>query len=376
MSYFLTEEQELIRNLAREFTKNEVEPRAVAIDANDEFPADLVKRCGELGFLGVHIPEEYGGTNAGITTACVIIEEISKASPTLGGLLMIYTSWPAGLVYGGSPYQKEKYLPGLASGAHLGTLAHTEPAGAMNLAAHETKLVRNGNGYILNGLKIFNTHGDATVWLVGARTSRNGDSGYGYALVDKGTPGFEIGKNEKKLGWRGSGTGTVMFKDVHVPEENILGDLINGGASFGMGSLYGNLTHAAASLGGAEGLYDKTLAYIKQRNLYGMPMTMLQPVSYWMAEMWVKIEACRALLYDTTRLFEMGQVRPDLASACKAFICDAAFEITSRLMQLWGGHAIIDETGINRYMRDARTALTAEASSEMHLSNIAQAILA
>lgn len=376
MSYFLTEEQELIRNLAREFTKNEVEPRAAEIDAKDEFPADLVKRCGELGFLGVHIPEEYGGTNTGITTACVIIEEISKASPTLGGLLMIYTSWPAGIAFGGTKEQKEKYLPGLATGEHLGTLAQTEPAGAMNIGAHETKLTRNGHGYILNGLKIFNTHGDATVWLVGARTSRNGDNGYGFVLVDKDTPGFEIGKNEKKLGWRGSGTGTVIFKDVHVPEENVLGDLINGAASFGMGALYGNLTHAAASLGAAEGLFDKTLAYVKQRNLYGVPMTMLQPVSYWLADAYVKIEACRALLYDTTRLFEEGKVRPDLASACKAYICDTAFEITSRLMQLWGGHAIIDDTGINRYMRDARTALTAEGSSEMHLANISQIILA
>lgn len=376
MSYFLTEEQELIRNLAREFTKNEVEPRATEIDAKDEYPADLVKRCGELGFLGVHIPEEYGGTNAGITTACVIIEEISKASPTLGGLLMIYTSWPAGIAFGGTKAQKDKYLPGLATGEHLGSLAQTEPAGAMNIGAHETKLTQNGNGYILNGLKIFNTHGDATVWLVGARTSRNGDNGYGYVLVDKDTPGFEIGKNEKKLGWRGSGTGTVIFKDVHVPEENVLGDLLNGAASFGMGSLYGNLTHSAASLGAAEGLFDKTLAYIKQRQLYGVPMTMLQPVSYWMADAYVKIEACRALLYDTCRLFEQGQVRADLSSACKAYICDTAFEITSRLLQLWGGHAIIDDTGVNRYMRDARTALTAEGSSEMHLANISQMIMA
>lgn len=376
MSYFLTEEQELIRKIAREFTQNEVEPRANEIDLKDEYPADLIRRCGELGFLGVNIPVEYGGTASGITTACVIVEEISKASPAIGGLLMIYTSWPASLAMAGTKEQKEKYLPACATGQALGSLAHTEPAGAMNLAAHQTCLTPDGDGYRLNGLKIFNTHGEATVWLVGAKTSVDGKAGYGYVLVDRGAPGFEIGKVEKKLGWHGSGTGTVHFKDVFVPKGNLVGDALNGPMSVGLMSLYGNLSHSASSLGCAEGIYAKTIAYAKQRVLYGVPMTMLQPISYWLADMYTKIEACRSLLYDTARLFDQGSIRPDLAASCKAFICDTAFEITSRCMQMWGGHAIIDEVGVNRYMRDARTALTAEASSEMHLSGIAQTILA
>lgn len=376
MSYFLTEEQELIRNAAREFAQNEGEPGAIDMDLKDEFPADLIQRCAELNFFGINIPVEYGGIAAGVTTACVVVEEISKASPALGSLLMVHTSWPAALVMSGTDYQKQKYLPKSASGECLGALAQTEPAGALNIMAHQTCLTPDGDGYRLNGLKIFCTHGNAKAFLVGARTKVDGKEGYGYVLVDEGAPGFEIGQIENKLGWRGSNTGTVLFKDVYVPKENVVGDLLNGAQAIGMAALFGNLSHSASALGCAEGIYAKTITYVKERNLYGYPMTVLQPISYWLADIYTKIEACRSLLYSTTRMFEEGNIRPEMAFTCKAYICETAFEVSNKCLQMWGGHGIMNDVGINRYVRDARTKVIAECTTEMHLTNIAQIILA
>ena len=380
MSYFLTEEQELIRNIAREFSQEEVEPRAKEIDLTDEFPVDLHKRCGELGFFGVHIPEEYGGTNAGLTAQCVIIEEISKASPALGGLLMVQMSWPEGIVASGSEKQK-KYLPGLATGEEVGALAQTEPSGAVNVDAHETRLTPNGDHFLLNGLKIFCTHGGATLYLVGARLELDGQDGYTFVLIDKDRPGLEIPKGEKKLGWHGTETGTVIFKDVVVKEEDFMGGEIFSTSnlmednSLGAGSFYGNLATAANSLGCAEGMYNKTLAYITQRELYGMPMPLLQPISHRVGKMYATIEACRAMLYDSCRMFDEGIMRPDLALSCKGWICDTAYDIINECMMMWGGHSIMDDTDVHRYLRDARTQMHAEMTSDMHYAFVAQMLL-
>ncbi len=382
MSYFLTEEQELIRNIAREFAQNEVEPRAREIDRTDEFPADLHKRCGELGFFGVHLPPEVGGTQAGLTTQCVIIEEVSKACPALGGLLMVQMSWPAGIAVGGSAEQKKRYLAGLACGKEVGALAQTEPSGAMNVGAHQTRLTPEGDHFLLNGLKIFCTHGGATVYMVGARLELDGQDGYTYVLIEKGRPGMEVPKGEKKLGWHGTETGNVLFKDVVIREADFMGGKVYRSlnlaedTSLGAASFYGNIATAANSLGCAEGIYQKTLKYVKERNLYGIPMTMLQPISYRFGKMYATLEACRALLYDSCQLIDKGIMRPDLAFACKGWICDTAFEITNECMTMWGGHSIMDDTDIHRYMRDARSQMHAEMTSDMHYAFLAQMLLA
>ena len=368
MSYFLTEEQELIRNAAREFAQNEVEPRANAIDKNDEFPSDLVKRCAELNFFGLSIPEKYGGLGANFTTACVVLEEIAKASPALAGLLSVQILLcPNALLAIGTEAQKEKYLPASARGERVFAWSSTEPSGTANLGSHETKLYPDGDGYKLNGLKIFCTQGNAEVYIVGTRTFEGDNEGYGLVLLEKGMPGFEIGKYEDKLGWRGSNTGTLIFKDVFVPKENILGPFLTGLADAGPGNQVGNLGHAASSLGCAEGLFEKTRKYVDKRELYGMPMSMLQPISYWLADAWTKIEACRSLLYSTTRLYDEGRGDSNLVSACKVFICETAVQVSNNLLQMWGGHGMMTDMGIHRYMRDARINTVAEGSSEIHL---------
>jgi butyryl-CoA dehydrogenase len=376
MSKFLTEEQELMRNVAREFAQKEVEPRAVDIDKKDEFPADLVKRAAELNFFGLMIPEEYGGLNSGITTTCVVLEEIAKASPALAGLLSVQIALcPAALNMAGTEEQKQRFLVPSAKGEKLMALSSTEPSGAANMAAHQTRLTADGDGYRLNGLKIFCSQGSATVYLVGAKTSEDGTEGYGEVIVEQGMPGFEIGKYEEKLGWRGSQTGTLLFKDVYIPKENVIGSLLGGNMEIGLGNLMGNLGHCASSLGCAEGLFDKTVAYVKQRTLYNMPMAVLQPMSYWLADSYTKIEACRSLLYTTTRMFDEYAFDPTMVMSCKAYICETVVDVCNKLLQMWGGNGMMNDVGVNRYLRDARTNTVAEGASEMMLSFLAQSIL-
>ncbi len=376
MSHFITEEQELMRNVAREFAQNEVEPRANHIDKYDEFPADLVKRAAELNFFGLMIPEEYGGLGSDMTTTCIVLEEIAKASPALAGFLSVQIALcPVAVNVAGTDEQKQKYLVPSAKGENLMALSQTEPSGVGNIAAHETVLTADGDGYRLNGLKIFCTQGNASVFLVAAKTSEGGQTGYGEVIVEKGMPGFEIGKYEEKLGWRGSQTGTILFKDVYIPKENILGGLLSGNMDIGIGSLSGNLGHSASSLGCMEGLFEKTVKYVKERNLYGVPMAMLQPISYWLADAYMKIETCRSLLYTTAQMFDQYNLNPNMVMTCKVHICETAVQVCTNLLQMWGGHGIMTDVGVHRYLRDARTNTIAEGASEILMSAIAQSIL-
>lgn len=377
MSRFLTDEQIAMRNIARQFAESDVEPRAVGIDKHDEYPEDLVKKAADLDFFGLMIPQEYGGLGAGMTTTCLVLEEIAKASPALAGFLSVQIALcPVALNVAGTEQQKQKYLPASARGEGLMALSQTEPGGVMNFGTHQTRLTRDGDAYKLNGLKIFCTQGGATVYLVGAHTSDGDQHGYGEIIVEAGMPGFEIGKYEEKLGWRGSRTGTILFNDVTIPEDNILGGLLTGVQDIGVGSLTGNLGHCASSLGCAEGLLDKTVEYIKSRDLYGKSMAESQPVSYWVGDAWVRIEACRSMLYTAARMVDEGRVDPMLIQGAKVFVCETAFEVCHRLLQIWGGSGIMTDVGVNRYFRDARTNTVAEGSSEILISAIASQVLA
>lgn len=377
MSHFLTDDQKAIQQVAREFAQTEVEPRANEMDATDELPEDLIGRVAELGFFGLAIPEEFGGLEAGMTTTCLVLEEIGKASPALAGLLSVQIALvPVSIAAAGTQAQKEKYLTAAARGEGVFALAHTEPVGGANVPAHQTRLTADGDGYLLNGLKVFCTQGTASVYMVGAHTSMGEYRGYGEVLVERGMAGFEVGKYEEKLGWRGSRTGTLLFHDVQIPPENILGGLLSGIKDIGLGRLTGNLGHAAGALGCVEGMFDKTVDYAKNRSTATGMLADYQPLAYWLADAWVRIEACRSLLYTTTRMFDEGTIDDNMAMACKVHVCEESFEICHRLLQMWGGHGVMTEVGVNRYFRDARTNTIAEGSSETLLAQIAGTILA
>ena len=380
MTYFMTEEQELIRNVARQFAQEEVEPLANEMDKTEECPVGLIKRAADLNFFGLSIPEEYGGTGSDFVTECLVLEEIAKASPSFAGLLSVVIGLcPTAILTYGNDEQKRRYLPDSASGKRLIAWSMTEPSGVGNIMQHQTRLTPDGDGYRLNGLKIFCTQGTAEVYLVMARTTvPDGKEGYGCAIVEKGMPGFEVGNYEDKLGWRGTNTGTISFKDVFVPKENILGDLLTGmmGSKGNPFNQLGFIGQAASSLGLAEGVFDKTLSYVKQRNLYGTPMQHLQPVSYWLAEARGKIEACRGMVYNAARLCDEDRWNPMMASLTKAFVSETALQVANTCLQMWGCHGIANATGINRYLRDARTQCIAEGSTEIHLAQVANMLFA
>lgn len=372
MSYFLNEDQRLMRDVAARFARAELMPIANEVDATETTPEWVTKRCAELGFLGVFISEEFGGLGADLTTACVILEEIAKASPAFAGLLSVeMILCPETVRILGTEEQKRRLLPASVVGERVMAYSQTEPSGAANVAFHQTKLTADGNGYRLNGHKLFCTQGYAKTYLVMCRTQKDGVEGYGCVIVDAEDSGFQVQKYEHKLGWRGTNTGPIAFNNVAISADDILGNILTGGRDHGPANQVSFIGHAATSLGCMEGLFDLTKDYVLQRELYGEPMTRLSPVTDKMAQIWTKIEASRSMLYASARMHDEGGMNLPMGSACKAYICETAFECTSQLLQMWGGSGMMDSTGVNRYMRDARAKMVAEATTEMHHSIIA-----
>lgn len=369
-----TEEQLAFQDMARRFAQREVEPLASRIDAEERTPDELIAKAAEVGLFGLYIPVEYGGAGADIVSACLVAEEIAKASPAFAGALTVQMILcPKTVEILGTEEQKRRILPLSASGERLIAYSQSEPAGAANVAAHLTRLEPDGEGaWRLDGSKLFCTQSVAKTYLVMCKTrTHDGREGYGCILVEQEAEGFNVAPYEHKLGWRGTNTGPISFDNVCIDEDGILGDILNGGINHRAANQANVLAHAATSLGCAEGMYDKTLEYVKQRRLYGRDMSELQPVSYWLAEAYAKIQACRALLYTSAAAFDRGEMPVLANNVCKAWIGDTAFEICSRLLQLWGGSGIMDSTGVNRYMRDAKAKCIAEGASEMHYAIIA-----
>ena len=377
MSHFVTADQAALRDAAAVFARKEVEPLAAQIDRDEHTPPELFDKVAEQGFFGLFIPEEYGGTGADLTSCCLVLEELAKASPALAGVVSVeMILCPEVILAVGNAEQKQRLLTKTASGERLMAYSQTEPSGAGNTEFHQTRLTPDGNGWRLNGSKLFCTQGPAKTYLVMCRTERDGQKGYGCVIVEQEQTGFDVAPYEHKLGWRGTNTGPISFTDVKITPENIVGDILTANQDFFMTANQSSfMGHAATSLGCAVGLFDKTLEYVKSRNLYGEPMHKLSPVADRLGQAWNKIEAMRALLYTSTRLFDEGRRDLLLGSTCKSWVCETAFEVCNTLLQLWGGSGMMDSTGVNRYFRDARAKLIAEGGTEMHTSIISKQLL-
>ena len=377
MSHFTTDDQAALRDAASVFARKEIEPLAARIDREERTPPELAAKVAEQGFLGLFIPEEYGGAGADLTACCLVLEELAKASPAFAGLLSVQMILcPEVILAVGNEEQKRRLLPPSARGERVMAYSQTEPAGAGNTPFHQTKLTPDGNGWRLNGAKLFCTQGEAKTYLVMCRTERDGVQGYGCVIVEQEADGFQVAPYEDKLGWRGTNTGPISFTDMVITPENVVGDLLTGNSDFFMIANQSSfLGHAATSLGCAVGMFEKTLAYVKERSLYGEPMHKLSPVADRMGMAWNKIEAMRALLYTSTRLFDDGRRDLVLGSTCKSWVCETAYEVCHTLLQMWGGSGMMDSTGVNRYFRDARAKLIAEGATEMHTSIIAKSVL-
>jgi butyryl-CoA dehydrogenase len=336
-----------------------------------------VTKAAQIGLFGLYISPEYGGTGADLVSACLVVEEIAKASPAFAGALAVQmVLCPATVEILGTAEQKQRLLVPSASGERLMAYSQSEPAGAANVAAHLTRLEPAGDAWRLDGAKLFCTQSSAKTYLVMCRT-RDGDGhqGYGCVLVEREAPGFTVGPYEHKLGWRGTNTGPISFNNVRIEKRDILGNMLTANVDHRRAGHANVLVHASSSLGCAQGLLDQTLEYVKQRRLYGREMTELQPIGYWLAECHAKLTACRALLYANARAFDHKTIEPAMPSVCKAYIGDVAFDVCCKLLQMWGGSGIMDSTGVHRYMRDAKAKTVAEGASEMHYAIIANQLL-
>jgi len=378
---WLTDDQRALRDMATTFARKEIEPIANQIDLDEHTPDALVAKAAELGLYGLYTSPEYGGSGADLVSVCLVSEELAKASPAFAGMLTVQmVLCPKTVEILGTEEQKQRILPKNSTGERLMAYSQSEPAGSANIAHHLTKVVpdnsSNSGGYRLDGSKLFCTQGTAGTWLVMAKsTDRQGSEGYGCFIVEREDEGFEIAPHENKLGWRGTNTGPISFNNVALAEDDVLGNILNGGFSHRPANHANLLAHVATSIGCAQGLFDKTLDYVKDRKLYGRDMGDLQPIGYWLAEAHAKITACRSLLYDTVRQFEAGTVAPEGGNICKAYIGETTFDVCVKLLQMWGGSGIMNSTGVNRYMRDARAKCVAEGASEMHYAIIANQLL-
>ncbi|MCI7029655.1 MAG: acyl-CoA dehydrogenase [Clostridium sp.] len=378
MNFTLTKEQELVRQMVRDFAVNEVKPIAAEIDVTERFPMENVKKMGELGMMGIPFPTEFGGAGGDVLSYILAVEELSKVCATTGVILSAHTSLCASLINeNGTPEQKEKYLRDLCTGNKIGAFGLTEPGAGTDAAGQQTTAVLDGDNYILNGSKIFITNGGvADTFIVFAMTDKSkGTKGISAFIVEKGFPGFSIGKKEDKLGIRASSTTELIFENCVVPKENLIG---REGKGFGIAMKTldgGRIGIAAQALGIAEGALDEAIKYMKERKQFGRPIAAFQGLQWMVAEMSTKIEAARFLVYKAAWLKENKQPYSIDAARAKLYAAEVAMDVTTKAVQLFGGYGYTKEYPVERMMRDAKITEIYEGTSEVQKMVISGSLL-
>lgn len=378
MNFGLTREQELVRQMVREFAVNEVKPIAAEIDETERFPMENVKKMAELGMMGIPFPKELGGAGGDVLSYIITVEELSKACGTHGVIVSAHTSLCASLIYeNGTPAQKEKYLVPLAKGEKIGAFGLTEPGAGTDAAGQQTTAVLDGDNYILNGSKIFITNGGvADTFIVFAMTDKSqGTRGISAFIVEKDFPGFSIGKKEDKLGIRASSTTELIFENCVVPKENLIG---KEGKGFGIAMKTldgGRIGIAAQALGIAEGAYEEAVKYMKERKQFGRPLSAFQGLQWMIAEMETKIEAAKLLVYKAAWLKQNKLPYSVDAAKAKLFAAEVAMDVTTKAVQIHGGYGYTKEYPVERMMRDAKITEIYEGTSEVQKMVIAGAAL-
>ncbi|MDD7044438.1 MAG: acyl-CoA dehydrogenase [Anaerococcus sp.] len=366
--YKLTEEQEEMREMFREFAQNEVAAMAIEVDEEHKFPEENVAKMQELGFFGIPFAEEYGGNGQDTLTYILAVEELSKCCATTGVILSAHTSLGADCINKfGNEEQKEKYLTPLASGEKLGAFALTEPDAGTDASGQKTVAVLDGDHYVLNGSKIFITNaGYADTYVVFAMTDKEqGTRGISAFIVEKDFDGFDFGTTEDKMGIKGSATRELIFRDCKVPKENLLGEE-GKGFKYAMATLDGGrIGIAAQALGIAEGALDKTIKYVKEREQFGRPIAEFQNTQFKLAEMATEIEAARHLVYKAAVLKDNGENYTVAAAMAKLRAARTAMFVTTRAVQMFGGYGYIKEYEVERMMRDAKITEIYEGTSEV-----------
>jgi acyl-CoA dehydrogenase len=368
MNLVFTEEQKMMQKMVRDFAQKEIAPAIEHMEETEEFPRHLIKKMAELGLMGIPIPEEYGGAGMDFTSYIIAINELSKVSATIGVILSVHTSVGTNpILYFGNEEQKKKYIPKLASGEYLGAFGLTEPSSGSDAASLKTRAVKQGDYYVLNGSKIFITNaGEADVYIVFASTEPDkGSYGISAFIVDKDTPGFSVGKKEKKMGLNGSNTCEIVFEDARVPAENLLG---NEGEGFkiAMSNLdVGRIGIAAQSLGIAEAALEYATNYAKERKQFGKPIGANQGLGFKLADMATEVEAAKLLTYRAADLKTNNMPCGKEASMAKLFASETAMKSAIEAVQVYGGYGYTKEYPVERLFRDAKVCQIYEGTSEI-----------
>ena len=378
MDFTLSEEQLMIQQAAKDFAQNELLPGVIERDETQKFPSELVKKMGELGFMGMMVDEKYGGSGLGTLSYVIAMEELSKIDASASVMVSVNNSlvcW--GLETYGTEEQKEKYLTRLASGEIIGAFCLSEPEAGSDATSQKTTAIDKGDHYLLNGTKNWITNGNqAEVYLVIAQTDREkGSHGINALIVEKGTKGFDIGPKENKLGIRGSYTHSLMFNDVKVPKENRIGE--DGfGFKFAMKTLAGGrIGIAAQALGIAAGAYELALKYSKQRKAFGTEISNHQAIAFKLADMHTKIQAARHLVYQAACDKDAGNDYTLSGAMAKLYASEVAMETAVEAVQIHGGNGYVKEYHVERLMRDAKITQIYEGTSEIQKIVISRSIL-
>ncbi|WP_270180410.1 acyl-CoA dehydrogenase [Alkalihalobacillus sp. CinArs1] len=369
MELVFTEEQKMMQKMVRDFAEKEIAPFVEKMEETDEFPRDIIKRMGELGLMGIPIPEAYGGAEMDYTSYIIAIHELSKVSATIGVILSVHTSvGTLPILNFGTEEQKQRFVPKLASGEYLGAFALTEASSGSDASSMKTRAVRDGDHYRLNGSKVFITNGgEADTYVVFARTNpdEKGSKGVTAFIVEKDTPGFSIGKKEKKMGLNGSNTVEIIFEDARVPVENRLGEE-GQGFKIAMANLEsGRIGIAAQSLGIAEAALNYAVSYAKERQQFGKPIGQNQGLGFKLADMATEVEAAKLLTYRAADLKNQGIPCMQQVSMAKLFASKTAVKASIEAVQVYGGYGYTKDYPVERLFRDAKVCEIYEGTSEI-----------
>lgn len=367
MNLRLTEEQEMMRKMVRDFAQAEIAPFIEKMERG-EFPREILRKMGELGLMGIPIPERYGGAEMDFTSYIIAIHELSKVSATIGVILSVHTSVATNpILYFGTEEQKQKYVTRLASGEYLGAFCLTEASAGSDAGSLKSKAVKKDDHYIINGSKVFITNGgEADVYVVFASTTPElGSKGISAFIVEKNTPGLIIGKDEKKMGLHGSRTVELSFDQMKIPAENLLG-AEGEGFKIALSNLdVGRIGIAAQALGIAEAALEAATEYAKERVQFGKPIAAQQGVGFKLADMATAVEASKLLIYQAANLRQSGMKCSKEAAMAKLYASRTAVEVTTEAIQVFGGYGYTEDYPVERYFRDAKITEIYEGTSEI-----------
>ncbi|MDY2959366.1 MAG: acyl-CoA dehydrogenase [Hornefia sp.] len=369
MNFQLTKEQEFVRKMVREFAETEVEPIAADIDKEHRFPVETVEKMAKYGMMGIPFPKKYGGAGGDEVSYAITVEELARVCGSTAVVVSAHTSlccWP--IYKFGTEEQKMKYLPDLLAGKKLGAFGLTEPNAGTDAGGQQTRADLDGDEYVLNGAKVFITNGGyADVFVVMAMTDKTKGTRGGISafIVEKGDPGFSIGKTEDKMGIHGSSTTELIFQNCRIPKDRLLAK-VGQGFKVAMSTLDGGrIGIASQALGIAQGAFDVTVEYMKARKQFGRKLSQFQALQFEMAEMKTRIEAARLLVYKAAFLEDAGADYGEAAAMAKLFAAETAMAVTTKCVQFHGGYGYTADYPVERMMRDAKITEIYEGTSEV-----------